>query len=105
LADRVLEIVTLDVASFKATRRALEMLALIDVEPRVDFIVNRARRGEIAPADVSRVFGAEPLSVIPFDGAVPRAQDRGQLLIRRGRVARIFERLASQMLEPGADAA
>ena len=105
LADRVLEIVTLDVASLRASRRALEVLSLLDVAPRIDVVVNRAGRGELVPADVSRVFGFEPLAVIPFDGGVPRAQDRGRLVVRRGRLARTFERLASEILRPGTDAA
>ena len=96
LADRSLEVLSLDVLSFRAATRALESLRPLD--PPVGFVVNRASRGEITPGDVARVFGAPPLAVIAFDRAVQRAQDHGQLLPGRGRIARTFDRLAAQML-------
>jgi pilus assembly protein CpaE len=96
LADRSLEVLSLDVLSFRAATRALEALRPLD--PPVGFVVNRASRGEITPGDVVRVFGTSPLAVIPFERAVPRAQDRGRLLPARSRIGRTFERLAAQML-------
>jgi hypothetical protein len=49
---------------------------------------------------VRRVFGSDPIAIFPRDGAVPRAQDHGRLLPGRGRMARLFDRLASRVLEP-----
>jgi CO dehydrogenase nickel-insertion accessory protein CooC1 len=100
LADLVLEVLTLDVLSFRASTRALELLSPLGVDGRVEFVVNRAARAEIAPGDVQRVFGRPPLTVVAADGAVSRAQDHGHLLPRRGRVARAMDRVAARVLEP-----
>jgi pilus assembly protein CpaE len=104
LADRVLEVLSLDVLSFRAATRAREAFSPLALEGRVGFVVNRAARNEITPGDVRRVFGVDPVAVLPRDGAVPRAQDHGRLLPARGRMARRFDRLAARVLEP-ADAA
>ena len=102
VADRVLEVLSLDVLSFRAGQRAIEALARAGVAPgSIGVVVNRAARAEITPADVTRVFGVEPLGVLPLDRGVPRAQDHGKLLPARGRMARAFDRLATRMLEPG----
>ena len=98
-ADHVLEVLALDVQSFRAATRALEVVAPLRVKARVSFVVNRARRGEITPGDVGRVFGAVPVAVVPADRAVPRAQDRGRLVPPRGRVGRAFVTLADRLLE------
>jgi Flp pilus assembly CpaE family ATPase len=60
-------------------------------------VVNRASRGQIVPADVSRVFGEGPLAVIPSDRAVGPAQDRGRLLPPRSRAARAVARMARRL--------
>lgn len=99
-ADRVVEVLSLDVLSFRAASRALEALDPLGAGERVGFVVNRATRGEVAPSDVTRVFGVEPLAVVPFERSVPRAQDHGRLLPGRGRVARVFDRLAARVVEP-----
>ena len=99
-ADRVIEVLSLDVLSFRAASRALEALDPFTDGDRLGFVVNRATRSEIAPADVIRVFGVEPLAVVPFDRSVTRAQDHGRLLPGRGRMARVFDRLATRVLEP-----
>jgi len=96
-ADRVLEVLTLDVLSFRASTRALEALAPLAVRPRVSFVVNRAARSEITPGDVRRVFDEDPLAVIPADASVPRLQDHGRLTPARGRVGRAFARLAERL--------
>jgi Flp pilus assembly CpaE family ATPase len=100
-ADRVLMVLSLDVLSFRAATRSL---ASLGDDERVGFVVNRAARAEITPADVERVFGRQPLAVVPFDRAVTPAQDHGRLLPRRGRIGRSFDRLAARCLEddPGA---
>jgi len=98
-ADRVLEVLALDVVSFRAAARAREAFSPLALEGRVGFVVNRAARNEITPGDVRRVFGSDPIAIFPRDGAVPRAQDHGRLLPGRGRMARLFDRLASRVLE------
>jgi len=64
--------------------------------------VNRAGRSELAPSDVTRVFGADPVAVVPFDPGAARAQDHGQLLPARGRVGRAFDRLAATIVQSAA---
>jgi len=98
-ADRLLEVLSLDVLSFRAATRALEAFSPLALEGRVGFVVNRAARNEITPGDVQRVFEMAPLGVVPLDGGVPRAQDHGRLLPPKGRVARAFDRLAERILE------
>lgn len=93
-AGRILEVLSLDVLAFRAASRALEALEPAGTGERVGFVVNRAARGEVTPADVTRVFGVDPLAVIPFERAAGRAQDHGRLLPARGRIGRIFDRLA-----------
>jgi Flp pilus assembly CpaE family ATPase len=99
VADRVVVILQLDVRSFRAAKRAI---AATGIEERCVFVVNRAARSEIAPADVERVFGRPPVSVIPVDRSVPVAQDRGHLLPMRGRTGRAVDRLARYLLEASA---
>ncbi len=103
-ADRVIEVLTLDVLSFRAVTRALETLATDGAEARLGFVVNRAARSELGPGDVRRVFEAEPLAVLPADGTVARAQDHGRLLRPKGRSGRAFDRLASRLIGGGAAA-
>jgi Flp pilus assembly CpaE family ATPase len=95
-ADLLLEVVTLDVLAFHAAKRALEAFGRDDAA----IVVNRAGRGEVTVGDVARVFGADPLVVVPVDPAVPRAQDHGRLLPGKGRTARVFDRLAAAAMRP-----
>ncbi len=104
-ADRVIEVLSLDVMSFRAATRALSALEPSGLGDRLGFVVNRAARGEVTAADVSRVFGQEPLACIPLDRSVGRAQDRGRLLPRRGRVGRSFDRLAARVTPAAVTAA
>ena len=93
-ADRVLVVLGLDVLSFRDAKRAIEAAGL---EDRVEFIVNRAGRSEIAPRDVERVFGRPALAVIPSDRVVASARDHGRLIPMRGRVGRALDRLARRL--------
>ncbi len=93
-ADRIVEVLSLDVLSFRSASRALDALRPLGIEGRLGFVVNRASRAEITPKDVSRVFGCEPLAVVPLDRGVTRAQDHGRLVPARGRTGRAFDRLA-----------
>lgn len=97
-ADEVVVVLTLDVASFRAAKRAIVAL---DVEDRCRFVVNRVARADVAVADVQRVFGRPALGVVPASNAVRAAQDRGALLPPRGRVARAVDRIAGALAEAG----
>jgi Flp pilus assembly CpaE family ATPase len=102
-ADAVVEVLSLDIASFRATVRTLARTARDEVEERTSFVVNRAARGEVVPADVERVFGRPPLAVLPTDGSVPRLQDHGRLLPPRARAARAVARLGADLLATAAE--
>jgi Flp pilus assembly CpaE family ATPase len=96
-ADRIVEVLTLDVLSFRSSKRAVDALRPLGIDGRLGFVVNRASRAEITPKDVVRVFGCEPLAVVPRDRAVTRAQDHGRLVSARSRVGRAFGRLAGAL--------
>jgi pilus assembly protein CpaE len=98
-ADKIVEVLSLDVLSFRSSKRALDALRPLGLEGRLGFVVNRASRAEITPKDVARVFGCEPLVVIPADRSAGRAQDHGRLVSARGRTGRAFERLAERLEE------
>jgi MinD-like ATPase involved in chromosome partitioning or flagellar assembly/CheY-like chemotaxis protein len=102
-ADAVAEVLALDIASFRATVRTLARIASDGVEDRTSFVVNRAARGEVVPADVERVFGRAPDAVLPLDASVPRLQDHGRLLPPRARAARAIARLSDRMLASTAE--
>jgi pilus assembly protein CpaE len=97
LADRIVLIVTLDVLSFHGAKRVMDSLEGGSGTSRVAIVVNRASRGEITPADVSRVFDRSPYAVIPRDRAVCSAQDRGRLVSARSRAARAVARMAGRL--------
>jgi Flp pilus assembly CpaE family ATPase len=103
-ADRVFEVLSLDVLSFRATSRMLSALGPPGPEDRLGFVVNRAGRAELTTADVRRVFDRDPVAVFAADPAVGRAQDRGTLLPPKGRLGRTFTRLAATVASPGDDA-
>ena len=97
-SDRVLEVLTLDMLSFRAAKRALDLLQPIHLEGRLGFVVNRASRAEITVRDVERVFGCEPIAVVHADRSVGRVQDHGRLLSPRGRTGRVFNRMAERLV-------
>jgi pilus assembly protein CpaE len=96
-ADRIVEVLTLDVLSFRSSKRALDALRPVGIEGRLGFVVNRASRAEITPSDVVRVFGCEPLAIVPRDRGVTSAQDHGRLVGARSRTGRTFDRLAGTL--------
>jgi pilus assembly protein CpaE len=102
--DRLLEIVTLDVASFRGASRALEGLAPLHLEDRLGLVVNKAARAEITVSDVNRVFGQSPIAVIPAERGVRSAHERGRLVPARSRMARRFDRLADLVGPPPTEA-
>ena len=97
-ADRLLEVVTLDVAAFRAASRALEAFAPLELADRVRVVVNDATRSEVTVGDVERVFGHRPVAVIPSERTIRAATERGRLTPARGRVARRFDRLAEALV-------
>jgi Flp pilus assembly CpaE family ATPase len=97
-ADRVIEVLTLDVMSFRAATRAGEAFSPQELRGSVAHVVNKAARSEITPGDVRRVFGEPALAVLPFDRAVRTAQERGRLLPGTGRMARRFDRLVTALV-------
>ncbi len=99
-ASTVLVVLSLDVLSFRAAKRALGVLPPHVVE-RCELVVNRAARAEITPGDVERVFGRPPLAVIAVDRGAAAAQDHGRLMPRRGRAGRAIDRLARRLVEDG----
>lgn len=102
-ADRVLEVLTLEAASFRASSRAVGIACPEGPDRRWGYVVNRAQRADLTVADVTRAFGVEPLGVIPVDAGISRAQERGRLLPPRGRAARAIARLATAIRLPEAD--
>jgi pilus assembly protein CpaE len=96
LADRVVLVVALDVISLRDAKRVIDALGL---EDRFDVVVNRAARSDVTASDVGRVLGRTPLGVIPADGRVSGAQQRGELVPFRGRLGRQIERIAASLLE------
>jgi pilus assembly protein CpaE len=98
-ADGVVLVTTLDLFSLYGGTRALQRIAGPDPR-RARIVVNKATRGNVRMSDVERVLGVAPIASIRLDPAVPRAQERGELLgPRSGRAARDVERLASLILE------
>jgi Flp pilus assembly CpaE family ATPase len=101
-ADRVVEVLTLDVTSFRAATRVIDAFAPLPLEGRVRYVVNRAVRSEITPGDVRRVFGEPVVAVLPLDRSVRSLQEKGRLLPAKGRMARRFDRLATALIAPEA---
>src|SRR5918999_529118 len=84
IADVVLLVVTLDVLGLRAARRAVDLLAGLEVEDRCWLVLNRVSRGEIVAADAERVLGLPVVSIIRNDRSVLRSQNRGELVAGRG---------------------
>src|SRR5918999_6160053 len=83
-ADVLLLVVTLDVLGLRAARRAVDLLAGLEVEDRCRLVLNRVSRGEIVAADAERVLGLPVVSIIRNDRSVLRSQNRGELVAGRG---------------------
>lgn len=98
--DHLVEVVTLDVASFRATSRTVEALAPLSLGERLSFVVNKAARSEITPGDVERVFGRPAAAVLPVDRAARSSGARSGRIPVTGRTARRFDALATTLLGP-----
>jgi pilus assembly protein CpaE len=97
-ADTTLLVTTLDLFSLYGGKRALERMPQGN-RPRARVVVNKAARTGLRLRDVERVLGVAPLATVRLDPAVPRAQERGELLgARSGRAARDVGRLAELVL-------
>lgn len=105
LADHVLLTTTLDLFSLYGARRALAGLGLKPGSERCRVVINGRSRSEVTPVDVARILGARPAAAIRPDPAIPRVQDRGELLPRRSRKAgRDLRTLAQAIVPPPAGA-
>lgn len=103
LADAILLVVPLDVLGLRDARRALSFLEGLGVGERCRLVLNRVARGEIVPADAERVLGIPIAAALRLDRSVPRAQDRGELVLgRSGRTSRSLLRLARSLTEVAA---
>lgn len=103
IADERFLVVALDLLSLYGARRAVGGLGLDRGGRPWRVLVNRARRGEVAPGDVERVLGRRPDATVRFDPAVPRVQNRGELLrAKSGRAWKDVARLAARLAEAGA---
>jgi pilus assembly protein CpaE len=99
-ADDVLLVISLDVLAFGDARRALTVFESEGLGDRCSIVVNRAARSEVVPEDAERVFGLRPMAVIRRDRAVPRAQNRGELVVGgSGVAARAVRALAKHLVE------
>ena len=102
LADQILLVLTLDVLAVRAAKRVVDHLRTIGLGGSLRLVVNRAGRGEVVPKDAAEVLDLPIAAVIPSDRGVPRAQNRGELVVgRRGQVSRCITRLAGSLLEQG----
>ncbi|MGH2692010.1 MAG: AAA family ATPase [Actinomycetota bacterium] len=103
LADEVLVVVTLDVLGIRAAKRLLDHLRSFGLGRSLRLVVNKAGRGELVPEDAELVLEAPLACVIGAERRVPRAQNRGELLVgRRGRLSRRISRLAGRLLDRSA---
>jgi pilus assembly protein CpaE len=82
-ADVILLVVTLDVLALRHAKHQLELLEEVGIADRCRLVLNRVGRGEIVPEDARRVLGLSPVCQIRVDPAVPRAQNRGELVAGR----------------------
>jgi Flp pilus assembly CpaE family ATPase len=99
LADAVLLVTALDLFSLYGAKRVVKRLGLLGSD-RLQVVVNRAAHSAIRIGDVERVLGRAPIGRIRVDPAVPRAQERGELLRPgSGRAARDVDRLATRLLD------
>ena len=98
LADEVLLLITLDLLSLYGARRTISALRLAESRTGVRLVANRVARAEVTSRDVERVLGMPVWEAIQADRAVPRTQDRGELLAPRSRrAARDVRRLCRKL--------
>lgn len=101
MANRVIVVLPLDVTAFAQATRLREVLG----EDDVDYVINLAARSPITAQDVPRVFGVPATGVVAYDRRVRAAQDRGQLLSPRSKIAREFDRIVGTIPESRKSAA
>jgi hypothetical protein len=94
LADVTLLVTTLDLFSLYGAKRAVQRL-VASTPTHLDVVVSNTVRAPVGVGDFVRVIGMTPIARVRFDAAVPRAQQRGELLRpRSSRAARDVDRLA-----------
>jgi pilus assembly protein CpaE len=99
-SDVILLVATLDVFALRHAKRQLDAPSELGINSRCRLVLNRVARGEIVPDDAQRVLGLAPVCQIRIDPAVPRAQNRGELVAGRScPAARRVLSLAKRLLE------
>jgi pilus assembly protein CpaE len=94
LADAVLLVTSLDLFSLYGAKRVIHRVGSVR-SGALHVVVNKAVRSSVGVGDLERVLGVAPVARVRFDAAVPRAQQRGELLPpRSGRAARDVEHVA-----------
>jgi pilus assembly protein CpaE len=106
IADRIVVVSSLDLFSLHRARRVVDALGLAETPGRCLVAINRPTRSVLRPADVEDLLAIRPSLTIRVDAAVPRMQDRGELLSRTARGAgRDVRRLAELLVPPGTERA
>jgi pilus assembly protein CpaE len=101
MADEVVIVVSPDLFSLHAARRAVAALDLNQPTDRCRVLLNPAVRNEFGRREVERVLGIAPFGSVSFDPAVEKAQARGRLLPPKGRrAARDLRLLADKLATP-----
>ena len=99
-SDEALLVLTLDVLGIRAARRLIDHLRSHGLGGSLRLVVNKAGRGEIVPGDAELALETPIACVIGADRAVPRAQNRAELVIgRKGGLSRRISRLAGTLLD------
>lgn len=102
-ADEVVLVVSPDLFSLHASRRALQALGLEDQPNQCRIILNPVVRNQIGRREIERVLGMPPFGTVRFDPAVARMQARGRLLPPRARRAARDLRVLAERLSPHRD--
>jgi Flp pilus assembly CpaE family ATPase len=99
-SNETLVVVTLDVLGIRAAKRLIDHLRSHGLGESLRLVVNKAGRGEIVPEDAELVLETPLACVIGADRAVPRAQNRAELVIgKKGGLTRRLGRLAGSLLD------
>lgn len=96
--DLVLMASELSLHSLGQAKRNLDLMGSIGIpRDKVRIVLNRVEKrlfGSIRPDDAERTLRAEVIAALPFDEAVTRVQQSGELIIRHARKSRYAQELA-----------
>ena len=99
LADRLLEVLLLDVASFRASSRALEAFAPLHLEGRIAFVVNRAARSRSRRTTCAGSSANPRSPSSPSTAPSARLDGEDDSSRPRSRTAKRFDRLAAALVD------